>query len=231
MKSFRTIKPCENHSIKHLDYANSGDLVLVISGSSQIRIVDKEGFVKFESVKGDQYINDMAKTKGHTAILNCGSWNPINIRECISCSKDGTCRLWDFMSKHNQHKSLLKIRTQSGLKSNPTACKYNHTGSTITIGSEDGSIQIWDTKKSLLHPVMKLRDAHEKNHAITSLTHSYLGNELLSRSMDGTMKLWDLRNFKKPLFIVDQLYSKYETVNCSFSPNDDIIITGKLFNS
>lgn len=52
MRSFRTLQPCENHPIRGLHYSNTGDLLLVISGASQAKVLDRDGFEKLETVKG-----------------------------------------------------------------------------------------------------------------------------------------------------------------------------------
>lgn len=36
MKSFRKIQPCENHPIRCLQYSMTGDMILVVSGNSQV---------------------------------------------------------------------------------------------------------------------------------------------------------------------------------------------------
>lgn len=52
MRNFRTLQPCENHPIRGLHYSNTGDLLLVISGASQAKVLDRDGFEKLETVKG-----------------------------------------------------------------------------------------------------------------------------------------------------------------------------------
>lgn len=94
LRSFRTLQPCENHPIKCLQYSMTGDVILVISGAAQAKVLDRDGFEKCETVKGDQYITDMARTKGHVAALNCGCWHPFIKEEYLTCSQDGTCRIW-----------------------------------------------------------------------------------------------------------------------------------------
>lgn len=53
MRSFRTLQPCENHPIRGLHYSTTGDLLLVISGASQAKVLDRDGFEKLETVKGE----------------------------------------------------------------------------------------------------------------------------------------------------------------------------------
>lgn len=55
----------------------------------QAKVVDRDGYEKAECVKGDQYIADMARTKGHIAGLVGGSWHPRDKQEFLTCSHDG----------------------------------------------------------------------------------------------------------------------------------------------
>lgn len=59
LKSFRTLSPCGNHPIKCLKYSPTGDRLLVISGMSQAKVLDRDGHELWECIKGDQYISDM----------------------------------------------------------------------------------------------------------------------------------------------------------------------------
>ena len=69
LQSFRSLRPCECHPILDLQYSITGDTILIISGTAQAKIVDRDGYEKAEFVKGDQYITDMARTKGHVVGL------------------------------------------------------------------------------------------------------------------------------------------------------------------
>ncbi|GBP49765.1 Gastrulation defective protein 1 homolog [Eumeta japonica] len=226
MRSFRTLQPCENYPIRALQYSQTGDTILVVSGSSQAKVLDRDGFEILECVKGDQYITDMARTKGHTAALNSGCWHP-NIREeFMTCSQDGTLRLW-LTENPKQHKSVIKPRQQGGLKTNPTICVFSRDGNTVACGCYDGSIQMWDHRKNFVNTTAILRDAHQKQSEISCLAYSYLGLYLASRGNDNTLKLWDLRSFKKPLHVFPDLFSRYEQTDCAFSPDDALVFTGE----
>ncbi|XP_022119698.2 gastrulation defective protein 1 homolog [Pieris rapae] len=226
MRSFRTLQPCENHPIRALQYSATGDSILVVSGSAQAKVLDRDGFEVLECVKGDQYITDMAKTKGHTASLNSGCWHPHIREEFMTCSQDGTLRLW-LTENPKQHKSVIKPRQQGGLKTNPTACAFSRDGNTVACGCFDGSIQMWDHRKNFVNTSCVLRDAHQKQTEISSIAFSYLGSYLASRGNDDTLKLWDLRAFKKPLNIFSNLFSRYEQTDCNFSPDDTMVFTGE----
>lgn len=58
-----------SHQIKSLQYSSTGDVILVVSGNSQAKVLDRDGFPVMECVKGDQYIVDMANTKVNYEIL------------------------------------------------------------------------------------------------------------------------------------------------------------------
>ena len=225
MQSFRTLQPCENHPIKSLQYSMTGDVILVISGMSQAKVLDRDGFEVAECVKGDQYIADMARTKGHTAPLNSGCWHPRTREEFLTCSEDSTCRLWDI-EKPQQHKAIIKARAQNGLKTIPTACAYSRDGNLVACACMDGSLQMWDHRKFFVNTSMLLRGAHQAGTETSCLAFSYLGSLLATRGCDDTLKLWDLRAFKKPLNVFEGLFSRYATTDCIFSPNDSMILTG-----
>lgn len=199
--------------------------MLVISGSAQAKILDRDGFEKCETVKGDQYITDMARTKGHTATLNCGCWHPYTKEEYLTCSLDGTCRIWNATNPRN-HESLVKCRAQNGVKTEPTVCSYNREGNIIACGCMDGSIQMWDKRKTLVNPCLLNRTAHTNGSEVSSLSFSYLGHMLATRSCDETLKLWDTRAFKSPLQTASNLFSRFDTTDCTFSPNDAMVVTG-----
>lgn len=226
MKSFRSITPCENHPIKAIQYSCTGELILVISGMSQAKVLDRDGFEVMECIKGDQYLADMARTKGHVAPLTCGNWHPKTREEFLTSSEDGTCRIWD-MEKATQHKGLMKAKAANGLKVIPTSCTYSQDGNLIACGCEDGSIQMWDHRKLFVNTSHLLRKAHQPKNSISCITFSYTGSLLCTRSNDETLKLWDLRSFKKPLHEVVNLYSRYDNTSCIFSPDDSLIVTGE----
>ncbi|XP_076228878.1 gastrulation defective protein 1 homolog [Nomia melanderi] len=229
MRSFRTLQPCENHPIKCLQYSMTGDVILVIAGSAQAKVLDRDGFEKCETVKGDQYITDMARTKGHTAGLNCGCWHPFTKEEYMTCSQDSTCRIW-ILYRPRAHKYLIKCRAQNGVKTIPTTCGYSREGTVVACGCVDGSIQMWDHRKNFVNPSLIQRNAHAQGSEISSLSFSYLGHMLATRSCDDTLKLWDLRAFRSPVFEARNLYSRYDTTDCMFNPDDSIVITGESLN-
>ncbi|KAH0520577.1 WD repeat-containing protein 70 [Microtus ochrogaster] len=196
-KAFRSLQPCECHQIKSLQYSNTGDMILVVSGSSQAKVIDRDGFEVMECIKGDQYIVDMANTKGHTAMLHTGSWHPKIKGEFMTCSNDATVRLWEVENPKKQ-KSVFKPRTMQGKKVIPTTCTYSRDGNLVAAACQNGSIQIWD-RNLTVHPKFHYKQAHDPGTDTSCVAFSYDGNVLASRG---------------------------GRTDCCFSPDDKLIVTG-----
>ncbi|XP_030625257.1 WD repeat-containing protein 70 [Chanos chanos] len=224
LQAFRSLQPCECHQIKSLQYSITGDVILVVAGNAQAKVLDRDGFQVLECVKGDQYIVDMANTKGHTAMLSGGCWHPKIKEEFLTCSNDGTVRTWDLNSE-KKHKSVFKPRSQQGKRVTPTCCTYSRDGKLIAAGCQDGTIQIWDRNLSV-HTKFHCRQAHVPGSDTSCLTFSYDGTTLASRGGDDTLKTWDIRNFKKPLNVATGLTSFFSMTDCCFSPDDKLLVTG-----
>ncbi|KAF6733215.1 WD repeat-containing protein 70 [Oryzias melastigma] len=224
LQAFRSLQPCECHQIKTLQYSITGDVLLVVSGNAQAKVLDRDGFNVMECIKGDQYIVDMANTKGHTAMLNSGCWHPKIKEEFMTCSNDGTVRTWDVKSE-KQHKSVFKPRSFQGKKVIPVCCTYSRDGKLIAAGCQDGSIQIWDRNLSV-HTKFHCRQAHAVGSDTSCLSFSYDGVTLASRGGDDTLKVWDIRNFRKPVNEATGLTNYFTMTDCCFSPDDKLLLTG-----
>ncbi|XP_053709793.1 WD repeat-containing protein 70 [Synchiropus splendidus] len=224
LQAFRTLQPCECHQIKTLQYSITGDSILVVAGNAQAKILNRDGFNVMECIKGDQYIVDMANTKGHTAMLNGGCWHPKIKEEFMTCSNDGTVRTWD-VKKEKNHKSVFKPRSLQGKKVIPTCCTYSRDGKLIAAGCQDGTIQIWDRNLSV-HTKFHCRQAHAPGSDTSCLAFSYDGVTLASRGGDDTLKMWDIRNFRKPVNMANGLTNYFTMTDCCFSPDDKLLFTG-----
>nr|CAG4638327.1 EOG090X0364 [Cyclestheria hislopi] len=228
LQSFRTLRPCECHPIINLQYSITGDVVLVISGNAQAKVLDRDGYEKAECVKGDQYLSDMARTKGHIAGLNGGCWHPRDKQEFLTCSQDGTCRIWN-MDDVKQHKAIMKCRSQSGLRAAPSCCTYSRDGTLIACACNDGSIQMWDHRKLFVNTSVLIRNAHQSGTDPSSIVFSYDGRHVASRGGDETLKLWDIRQTKQAIHTAANLYSRFTMTDCIFSPDDRLLVTGTSF--
>ncbi|KAI1719868.1 gastrulation defective protein 1 [Ditylenchus destructor] len=229
MKSFRQIQPSECHIINDIAFNGNGETLLVATGNAQLKLLDRQGKQWGETIRGDQYLVDLSNTKGHTAAVNACCWNPLVKTEFMTCSDDGTLRIWDtgdykaITKCINQQRKVIKTKNASGKRAIPTTCCYSHDGKLIAAGCDDGSIQIWKNGKIFVNTTYLNRKAH--NGAITRLQFSPDGKRILSRSMDDTLKLFDLAKFKEPREVVKNLDTMFIQTDCGYSPHAEFVFT------
>lgn len=228
-EAFRSFCPADGYPINSVDYSCTGDKVLIVSGSQQAKVYDRDGIELFECVRGDMYLHDMARTKGHIAGLTSGVWHPRDKEEFLTSCRDGTCRLW-HTSRPGSQKNVIKARAQNGLKTNPITCAYNRDGLLVACACDDGSIQMWDHRKSFVNVAINIKKAHTRGSDTSGLTFAYDNKGFATRGGDDTLKLWDIRNTKTSVHTKEGLFSRFPMTNCVFSPNDQMVMTGTSVN-
>ncbi|KAJ9590597.1 hypothetical protein L9F63_016367 [Diploptera punctata] len=209
-QSFRSLQPCKSTPIKDLKFSMTGDLILIVSGMSHAKIINRDGFQIAEC---------------HTAPLNRGSWHPRSREEFLTCAEDSTCRIWNVENLRH-HKTIFKTITTHNAATIPTACAYSRDGNTVACGCNDGSIKMWDSRKMFDKTTMLLQEAHKPGTEISCVTFSHLGSLLGTRG-ESSLKLWDLRLFKNPVHTFENLFCRYPTTNLTFSPDDTMVVSGK----
>ena len=252
-KAFKTIEPSEGHPVLALSWSPTGDAFLAVTGSAQPKIYTRDGEQEGEFPRGDMYIRDLKNTTGHITSCTDGAWHPTDKGSGITSSADGTVRVWDMWAATQN--TVIKPTLRKPGRTAVTAVRYNHNGTLIAGGLEDGTIQVWDIrgkhqnkanvgmvaaskfqsfKKQNWTVLSKsnriARAAHADGTNITCLRFgSKNPNALLSRNeTDGTLKLWDLRNFNTPVAAVQHLPTGFISVGntqCCFSPNEDLVLT------
>ena len=58
----------------------AGDAFLCVTGAAKIKVYDRDGKERGESVLGDPYIRDTKNTKGHQSPCTSGHWHPTDRR-------------------------------------------------------------------------------------------------------------------------------------------------------
>ncbi|GBE78149.1 Uncharacterized WD repeat-containing protein [Sparassis crispa] len=225
-KPFKTWEPAGTYHIHDLKYSNDGQQFLVVSGTTQAKLYDRDGEELATFVKGDPYIRDMKNTAGHVAELTSCAWHPYDSQTFITSSTDSTIRIWDVENKRKQKTVIVVKSKERGARTKVTACGYSHDGSLIGGVCLDGALHMWQTKSNYVRPNMSIEGAHTRGTESGSLVYSVDGRTVLTRGGDDTVKLWDLRAFKKPLATRSNLTTLYPTTNAIFSPDDKYVVTG-----
>ncbi len=57
-----------------------GDAFLCVTGAAKMKVYDRDGKERGESVLGDPYIRDTKNTKGHQSPCTSGHWHPSDRR-------------------------------------------------------------------------------------------------------------------------------------------------------
>uniref|UniRef100_A0A0K0ERH9 WD_REPEATS_REGION domain-containing protein n=1 Tax=Strongyloides stercoralis TaxID=6248 RepID=A0A0K0ERH9_STRER len=229
LQSERTITPCERHIINNISTSNNGEYTLICSTNAVIYIIDRNGSIFGETARGDMYLVDIKQTKAHTTSVNYCCWNPLIKEEFLTCSSDGTLRIWSMedwkeLSKCiNKQRQVIKIKTTSNNKVIPNVCAYSKNGKLIAAGCEDGGIFIWKNGKVFVSPNYSNKSAHSD--CITSLDFSPDSSKIITRSKDGTLKLWSVNKLAKPEGIIENLQNDQQFIDCGFSPHGNYIFT------
>ncbi|KAF6357732.1 WD repeat domain 70 [Rhinolophus ferrumequinum] len=214
-KAFRSLQPCECHQIKSLQYSNTGDMILVVSGSSQAKVIDRDGFEVMECIKGDQYIVDMANTKGHTAMLHTGSWHPKIKGEFMTCSNDASAPLVSHLLTTPQlwHISIhLSQRMKRPL---------NQPGDYLPLLT----VRTWEVENpKKQRSVFKPRTMQGKKVIPTTCTYSRDGNLIAAACQNGSIQIWDRNLTVHPKFHYKQAHDPGTDTSCvTFSYDGNVL--------
>ncbi|CAB3396990.1 unnamed protein product [Caenorhabditis bovis] len=230
MRCDKELLPAESHIINSLAFSANGETLVVASGECIIRLLDRAGKQWSETVRGDQYLVDLNITKGHTATVNCVEFNPLNKNEFLSCSDDGSLRIWNLEDHKvitkciNKHRKVIKTKGAQGKRVSPQVCAYSPDGKWIAAGCDDGSIQAWKYGSQYVNVNYLVRKAH--NGSITSIAFSPDSRRILTRGFDDTLKMWSLDNNKEPLLVKTGLENGFKSTDCGFSPRAELVFTG-----
>lgn len=243
LRAFKSVDPTatqgaaasETHPIHVTKFnPNSPSQVLVISATSQARILTRDGDTTTEFVKGDMYLRDMNMTKGHVSEITAGTWHPTNSDLCVTAGTDSTLRIWDINMRMKQKHVIVHKSRRAGSagRSRMTAVAWGSQvggGNNLLISAAlDGTLLMWGGEGPYNRPTAEIKDAHKSDTWTSGVDISSDGRLVVTRGGDDFIKLWDTRKFKQPVNTVahQSTSSQYPTSNIQFSPNASSIVTG-----
>ncbi|VDB84497.1 unnamed protein product [Peniophora sp. CBMAI 1063] len=230
-KPFKTWEPSGSYYIHDLKYAPDGHRFLVISGTTQPKMYDRDGEELATFIKGDMYIRDMKNTAGHVAELSSCAWHPREPNTFITGSADSTVRIWDTENKRKQKTVIVVKSKERGARTKVAAVAYSPDGSLIAAACVDGALHLWKTNSNFVRPDSTVEGGHARGTETGSICFSVDGSTLLSRGGPGddTIKLWDVSKgklVKKPIAVRANVVSLYPTTNAIFSPDNRFVVAG-----
>jgi len=245
LRAFKSIDPWEtkksvnndSHPIQHLEFSrHSGGLFMCVTAHPQLKIMDRDGAVVTEFVKGDMYLRDMHNTKGHVGEINNGTWHPLDQNICITAGSDSTVRIWDINNKRCQKDIIVFKSKAAGAagRTRMTAVAWGSppegNSSLIVAAALDGSLVMYPGNGPFTRPAGEIKDAHQPDTWTGGIDISPDGRMVVTRGGDGLIKLWDTRKFKAPLIKVEHASTsdRYPMTNIKYAPDARYIITGSV---
>jgi WD40 repeat protein len=243
LRAFKTVDPSasktsansETHPINHVEFNSlSGGTFLCVSAHPQAKIMNRDGEVVAEFVKGDMYLRDMNNTKGHVSEVTTGTWNPTDKNVCVTAGTDSTLRIWDVNHRREQ-KSVIVHKSRAAGSAGRTRMTAVVWGSPMQGGPNvlvaaalDGSLVMWSGDGPYARPAAEIREAHKPDTWTGGIDISSDGRMVVTRGGDDLIKLWDTRKFKTPVVTVSHPSTSdhYAMTNIKYSPTSSCIITG-----
>ena len=243
LRAFKSVDPTatktsassETHPIHVAKFnPNSPSQLLVISATTQAKLLDRDGETTAEFNKGDMYLRDMHMTKGHISEITSGTWHPTNWDLFVTAGTDSTLRIWDVKTRMKQKDVIVHKSKAAGSagRTRMTAVAWGSSaeGSSARLAAAalDGSLLLWAGHGPYNRPTSEIPNAHERDTWTSGIDISPDGRLVVTRGGDDTIKVWDTRKFKSPVNTAQHssTSSQYPTSNIQFSPNGSSIITG-----
>ncbi|KAG2060533.1 WD40 repeat-like protein [Suillus hirtellus] len=107
-------------------------------------------------------------------------------RRIVTCSRDGSLRLWDLESGTQIGEDW---RDKDDKEAEVHSMALSPNGRTIVSGSKDGKVKLWDVE---MRGVVAKWTGHTER--VMSVCWRADGKRVLSGSYDGTARVWDVKN-------------------------------------
>ncbi|CAD7696135.1 unnamed protein product [Ostreobium quekettii] len=150
--------------------ASTGDCNRIISGG-------EEGMVRVWGIRAESQVME-ASMKEHKGPVNCIQIKESTSDECVSCSSDGSCIIWD----------LTTFKRRNSLFANTffKAVVYQRDESQLVTGGTDRKITYWDPFDG--QPIRILDGSSAE--PVNALAIDPAGETIVSGGSDKLIKLW-----------------------------------------
>jgi WD40 repeat protein/energy-coupling factor transporter ATP-binding protein EcfA2 len=115
-----------------------------------------------------------------------------NDTKLVSCSDDGTVKMWDIVNFENQFVEQNTNNVNSSFRS----VSYSNDGRFLAAGCVNGKILLWDLSTNKPQPAVF--NGHSK--IVTQLAFTQSAKSFVSISTSGTLKVWNVASLEMPTF-------------------------------
>lgn len=233
-RPFKTMTPECGYWPVDCSFSNTGDRIIVGTGSVQPVVLDREGETVIKFVRGDMYVTDQSKTSGHTAAVTAVDWHPLERDIVLTASLDGSVRIWNLNGK-TQFQMLVcdkvyQAKNAKGQRTAVTCAAFHPAGREFGLGTACGSIQVWSRTRASARPERVLFLAHGTGNPVSSLTYSLDGSKLATRSAgDDVVKVWSAQKISRssvPTHVCTSASNDHDRANAAFSNDGKILVAG-----
>jgi WD40 repeat protein len=143
-------------------------------------------------------------------------------KRIITCSADGSLRLWDLESGAQIGGEWRDEGDKAGIKT----MALSPNGKTLACGSNDGTVSLWNVEMGKV--VLKWKGHYVR---VESVCWSPDGERVVSGSYDRTARVWDAKS-GEPVYGLNPIKTGHKYVYVvSYSPKAKMIATGGLSES
>jgi len=239
-RPFKLVQVEEGHALVDMAFSPTGNKFIVASSATP-KVYDRDGNELKQFAKGDPYVFNMEKTKGHVNSVTSCLFHPFRKDNLLTSSLDGSVRLWDLSYKTAfgklTSKKVFRIKNEQSKKTSVSVATYHPSGRFFVAGTTCGSIQLFLEKNLGNRPNHVIWKAHKDNDknlsSVTCLVFNIHGNKLASRGLnDHQLHIWNvsLNGGFKILITIPNVPNRYDYANCYFSPKGDYLILGTSKN-
>ncbi|GAB65546.1 WD domain G-beta repeat domain containing protein [Plasmodium cynomolgi strain B] len=211
----------------------TSNLILVANGNKAY-VYDRTGKILKNTIRGDMYITDVNKTRGHTRSVNCCRFHPCNENIFVSGSLDSTLRIWNLeknicygIDKELVHHQCIKVVNERNMmQNNVLCCQFVRDGNSIILGCENGQIEVRNkiSNDYMYSPKPKQHIRREISHSdsvVDILTCKKRDNFFFTRSLDNTVKYWDRRNLQRCVKAIEYVPTIFKNSSMSLCGSDE----------
>lgn len=246
LRSFRSIHPLEESPLRSIQFSSSGGMILCSGGDSSALVMDREGLALSHTAKGDMYIVDSGRTKGHTSGVLSAKWKPddgMHSKSFVTTSADATVRVWDVTRTTrspmvntpiiSQHR-VMKLRNSRGAKVIASTTDWFPDEKTCALGCSDGVVRIIDPNIHSVRPIDSSSPVGSSAIEVTSVAcapSTCCSPLILVRSMDDALCVFDRRKMSTILKKHTDLPNAVSETNiCFIGDAGEHFVTGTSAN-